>query len=57
MTNQRSDLNMKIDVREDDNSFIAEVDVKGAKAEYKDGVLSLVLPKNASGSAKRSAVS
>ena len=35
----------------------AEVDAKGAKAEYKDGVLSLVLPKKANGSAKRIAVS
>jgi len=30
-----------------------EVDAKGAKAEYKDGVLSLVLPKKADGSSKR----
>ena len=31
----------------------AEVDAKAAKAEYKDGVLSLVLPKKSNGSAKR----
>ena len=30
-----------------------DVDEKGAKAEYKDGVLNLVLPKKANGSAKR----
>jgi len=30
-----------------------DVDDKGAKAEYKDGVLNLVLPKKANGSAKR----
>ena len=29
------------------------VDEKGARAEYKDGVLSLTLPKKANGSAKR----
>ncbi len=29
------------------------IDAKGAKAEYKDGVLSLVLPKRSNGSAKR----
>ena len=34
-----------------------EVDAKGAKAEYKDGVLSLVLPKKSNGSAQRVAVS
>jgi HSP20 family protein len=33
------------------------VDVKGAKAEYKDGVLSLTLPKRGNGSSKRIAVS
>ena len=33
------------------------VDVKGAKAEYKDGVLSLTLPKKGNGSGKRIAVS
>ena len=33
------------------------VDEKGAKAEYKDGVLNLVLPKKSNGSAKRVAVS
>jgi HSP20 family protein len=31
----------------------AGVDAKGAKAEYKDGVLNLVLPKKANGSARR----
>jgi HSP20 family protein len=30
-----------------------DVDAKSAKAEYKDGVLNLVLPKKANGSAKR----
>ena len=30
-----------------------DVDEKGAKAEYKDGVLNLVLPKKSNGSAKR----
>jgi len=30
-----------------------DVDAKGAKAEYKDGVLNLVLPKKGNGSAKR----
>ena len=34
-----------------------EVDEKGAKAEYKDGVLSLLLPKKSNGAAKRIAVS
>ena len=34
-----------------------DVDAKGAKAEYKDGVLSLMLPKKSNGSAKRIAVS
>jgi HSP20 family protein len=33
-----------------------EVDAKGAKAEYKDGVLSLTLPKKANGSATRVAI-
>jgi HSP20 family protein len=33
------------------------VDEKGARAEYKDGVLSLTLPKKSNGSAKRIAVS
>ena len=33
------------------------VDEKGAKAEYKDGVLNLTLPKKPNGSAKRIAVS
>jgi HSP20 family protein len=33
------------------------VDEKAAKAEYKDGVLSLTLPKKSNGSAKRIAVS
>ena len=31
----------------------SDVDEKGARAEYKDGVLNLVLPKKSSGSAKR----
>jgi HSP20 family protein len=31
----------------------SDVDAKGAKAEYKDGVLNLVLPKKSNGSAKR----
>ena len=31
----------------------AAVDAKGAKAEYKDGVLNLLLPKKSNGSAKR----
>ena len=31
----------------------ADVDAKGAKAEYKDGVLNLMLPKKSNGSAKR----
>ena len=31
----------------------ADVDAKGAKAEYKDGVLNLMLPKRSNGSAKR----
>jgi HSP20 family protein len=35
----------------------AEVDEKGAKAEYKDGVLNLVLPKKANGGGKRIAIS
>ena len=34
-----------------------EVDDKAAKAEYKDGVLSLVLPKKANGGGKRISVS
>jgi len=34
-----------------------EVDEKGAKAEYKDGVLNLVLPKKSNGAAKRIAIS
>jgi HSP20 family protein len=34
-----------------------EVDAKGAKAEYKDGLLSLTLPKKANGSGQRIAVS
>jgi len=34
-----------------------EVDEKGAKAEYKDGVLNLVLPKKANGGGKRVSVS
>ena len=38
-------------------SLPAAVDAKGAKAEYKDGVLSLVLPKKSNGGAKRIAIS
>ena len=38
-------------------SLPAEVDAKGATAEYKDGVLNLTLPKRGNGSAKRIAVS
>jgi HSP20 family protein len=34
-----------------------EVDEKAAKAEYKDGVLNLLLPKKSNGAAKRIAVS
>jgi len=34
-----------------------DVDAKAAKAEYKDGVLNLTLPKKGNGSAKRIAVS
>ena len=34
-----------------------DIDEKGAKAEYKDGVLALTLPKKANGTAKRIAVS
>ncbi|MGH8732317.1 MAG: Hsp20/alpha crystallin family protein, partial [Burkholderiales bacterium] len=33
-----------------------EVDARGAKAEYKDGLLSLTLPKKANGSGQRVAV-
>jgi HSP20 family protein len=35
----------------------AEVDAKSVKAEYKDGLLSLTLPKKANGAAKRIAIS
>ena len=38
-------------------SLPLEVDEKAAKAEYKDGVLNLVLPKKANGGAKRVSVS
>ena len=38
-------------------SLPTEVDAKGARAEYKDGVLSLTLPKKSNGAAKRIAVS
>jgi len=38
-------------------SLPAEVDSKGAKAEYKDGVLSLTLPKKGNGGGKRVTVS
>jgi HSP20 family protein len=34
-----------------------EVDAEGAKAEYKDGLLSLVLPKKANGSGRRVSIS
>jgi HSP20 family protein len=34
-----------------------DVDAKGAKAEYRDGVLNLTLPKKSNGSAKRISVS
>ena len=34
----------------------SDVDAKGAKAEYKDGVLNLTLPKKSNGSAKRIAI-
>jgi HSP20 family protein len=38
-------------------SLPTEVDEKAAKAEYKDGVLNLVLPKKANGGGKRISVS
>ncbi|HEX2331600.1 MAG TPA: Hsp20/alpha crystallin family protein [Burkholderiales bacterium] len=38
-------------------SLPAAVDAKGAKAEYKDGVLNLMLPKKSNGSAKRITIS
>jgi HSP20 family protein len=38
-------------------SLPAEVDANGAKAEYKDGVLNLVLPKKAGAQARRLSVS
>ena len=38
-------------------SLPAAVEAKGAKAEYKDGVLNLMLPKKSNGSAKRITVS
>jgi HSP20 family protein len=38
-------------------SLPVAVDAAGAKAEYKDGVLSLTLPKKGNGSAKRLAIS
>lgn len=38
-------------------SLPTEVDEKGAKAEYKDGVLNLTLPKKANGGGKRVSVS
>jgi len=38
-------------------SLPAEVDSKGAKAEYKDGVLNLMLPKKGNGGGKRISVS
>jgi HSP20 family protein len=38
-------------------SLPSEVDASGAKAEYKDGVLNLVLPKKANAQARRLQVS
>ena len=38
-------------------SLPTDVDAKGAKAEYKDGVLNLMLPKKGNGGGKRVAVS
>ncbi|HEU4353441.1 MAG TPA: Hsp20/alpha crystallin family protein [Burkholderiales bacterium] len=38
-------------------SLPTAVDAKGAKAEYKDGVLNLMLPKKSNGSAKRITIS
>ena len=38
-------------------SLPAAVQIPGAKAEYKDGVLNLMLPKKSNGSAKRISVS
>ncbi|HEX5092353.1 MAG TPA: Hsp20/alpha crystallin family protein [Burkholderiales bacterium] len=38
-------------------SLPTEVDEKGAKADYKDGVLNLMLPKKANGGGKRVSVS
>jgi len=38
-------------------SLPTEVDEKGAKAEYKDGVLNLMLPKKANGGGRRVSVS
>ena len=38
-------------------SLPAEVDATGAKAEYKDGVLNLVLPKKGNGQARRLQIS
>jgi HSP20 family protein len=38
-------------------SLPVDVDEKGARAEYKDGVLNLILPKKANGSARRIEVS
>jgi len=38
-------------------SLPTEVEAKGAKAEYKDGVLNLTLPKKSNGGGKRIAVS
>lgn len=38
-------------------SLPTEVDEKGARAEYKDGVLNLMLPKKANGGGKRVSVS
>jgi HSP20 family protein len=38
-------------------SLPAEVDANGAKAEYKDGVLNLTLPKKAGAQARRLSIS
>ena len=39
------------------DTMTIDVDAKAAKAEYKDGVLNLTLPKKGNGSARRIAVS
>ena len=48
-------VELKIDVEKDD--IKVDVDVSGAKAEYKDGRLTLTLPKNANGGGRRVAIS